>query len=304
MKLKRNKSLIFALAIFTILTFVGMRYVLSSEDNSGGSVIISNTGPDVTAVELTSSSFDVATNIYINASITDINELNDLDTIIYYIYNSNDSTWDGLDDITEHYTIMYDDSSDTWSCSPSGYLTDGYNNIVPSDKSQISGAYKAYFNFSTVAHYVGQYWYVRVWANDSAGQSDFMSSSAFTVNKYTSIDINEATFNFGTIAPDTTDNVIADPGDGNLTINVVSNYNYTLRLKTSAWSSYDSKFTITRDAGDGTEITESYVDWQINQAPETTEAGEDRNLALFLDVASGVPADSYSFTLYAEIANL
>ncbi|MCJ7651943.1 MAG: hypothetical protein MUP85_25370 [Candidatus Lokiarchaeota archaeon] len=286
--------------VFSLLLLLPIGYI-TGEDSSGGDVTINNASASMNSV-VVPSSVDVNTYFFINASVSDSNTLNDIANITYYIYNSNDSSWDGADGITKHYTITYINSTDTFTSTPSGYVDSG-GSIVPSDKTQVTGVYKAKFKFSTVAHYVGNYWYVRVEVNDSEG-SDVLTSSAFTVNKYFSVDISEASFSFGSVTVPSTDNPITTPVSGYLTITAIANYNYTLQLKRSTWSSLDSKFTITRDTGGGTVITTSYVDWKVNQAPSTTESGVSENLPLFLDVADGVPHGSYTFTLYCGIGTV
>ncbi len=286
--------------VFTLLLLIPIGYI-TGEDSTGGGVTINNASASISSVVIPSS-VDVDTFFFINASVSDSNTLNDIANITYYIYNLNDSSWDGADDITEHYTITYINSTDTFTSNPSGYV-DSVGSIVPSDKTLVTGDYKAKFNFSTVAHYVGYYWYVRVEVKDGEG-SDVTTSSAFSVNKYFSVDITDASFSFGSITVPSTDRPITTPSSGNLTITAIANYNYTLQLKRSTWSSLDSKFEITRGTGSGTVITTSDADWKVNQAPSTTESGVSENLPLFLDVADGVPHGAYTFTLYCGIGTV
>ena len=298
MKYKKLTKLSFS-ALLIILFCIFIPNALS--DTSNGSVTINSTSPSVTAIALPSST-DVNTYFYINATISDDNTLNDIDNLTFYIYNSNYSAWDGTDNVTDHFTLTYINSTDTWTSSPSGYV-DSANSIEPSDKTVVSGDYKAYFKFSTVSQAVGAYWYVRVKATDNDGNEGTMTSTAFTVNKYFSLDIQQGNFNFGSVNPGTDNNVIANPGSGHLTITAIANYNYTMQLSRSSWSSLDSKFTITRDSGGGTEITTSAADWLTNQDAPSAEAGTTHQLSLFLDVATGVPDTTYTFTLTAAIAS-
>lgn len=289
-----------AFVVFSLLLLIPIGFI-TGEDSSGGGVTINNASASINSV-VVPSSVDVDTYFFINTSVSDSNTLNDITNITYKIYNSNDSSWDGTDDLTKHYTITYINSTDTFTSNPSGYVDSG-GSIVPSDKTQVTGVYKAKFKFSTVAHYVGNYWYVRVEVKDGEG-SDVTTSSAFSINKYFSVDISEASFSFGSTSVPSTDNPITTPASGYLTVTAIANYNYTLQLKRSTWSSLDSKFTITRDSGGGTIITTSYVNWMVNQAPCTTESGVSENLPLFLDVTSGVPQGAYTFTLYCGIGTV
>jgi hypothetical protein len=293
-------SIISIVTFLTIGFFILIPHVVS--DTSNGSVIINSTAPSVTAIALPSST-DVDVYFYINATVSDDNTLNDIDNITFYIYNSNYSAWDGTDNVTDHFTLTYINSTDTWTSSPSGYV-DSANSIEPSDKTVVSGDYKAYFKFSTVSQYVGAYWYVKAKATDNDANEGTMTSTAFEVNKYFSLDISETDFNFGSVNPGTDDIEIADPAAHYLTITAVTNYNYTMQLSRSSWNSLDSKFTITRDAGDGTEIKTSAADWKTNQDAPSAEAGTTHQLYLFLDVATGVPDTTYTFTLTATIASI
>lgn len=285
--------------VFSLLILIPIGYI-TGDDSSGGDVTINNASASMNSV-VVPSDVDVATYFFINASVSDSNTLNDIVNITYYIYNSNDSSWDGIDGITKHYTITYINSTDTFTSNPSGYVDSG-GSIVPSDKTQVTGDYKARFKFSTVAHYVGNYWYVRVEVKDGESSAN-LTSNAFQVNVYFSVDIDVGSFSFGSITVPSTNNPITTPSSGYLNITGIANYNYTLQLRRSTWSSLDSQFEITRDTGGGTIIDTSYADWKVNQAPSTTESGVSENLPLFLDVADGVPHGTYTFTLYCGIAS-
>jgi len=65
-----------------------------------------------------------------------------------------------------------------------------------------------------------------------------------------------------------------------------------------------SRFEITRDSGGGTEITTNAADWKTNQDAPSAEAGTTHQLSLFLDVDTGVPDTTYTFTLTATIASV
>lgn len=289
----------------------------ASSGTSDGSAIVGNASPTVTNSGLyddgtnkNNTNIDVYTEYHANCTVTDNNQLYDLENVTYIIWEDTYADEGSSDSNVNHYTFAYLNDTDTFDeIGPDGA---GNSHLVsgscsdPADHTQTSGTFKLAFKLHKTANYTAsKTWKIKIIAYDGTTSGN-EQKLIFGVTFYLEITIDDASHQWSSLSPGDSDQLIDTPSDGDIDVTVTTNANFDLQAKgdgdlTKTGASIGlGNVTIHKDTlGSSVSLTTSYAD--IGGLTGLS-SGEDQahSFKLWIDVPSGTEEGTYTYTLHVQ----
>ena len=254
-------------------------------------------------------------------NVTDPDGLNTLESVEVIIYHSSVGV-SGTDDPVFHVSITWT-SSGGWAISPnsSTWALDTVNSSVPTTGT--SGAIFVVFTPGKATRYssTGE-WTIYAKVTDSQGQYGENSLTSLNVAFYAELTVTTTSFNFGLVGPGVQNASLQDPSSGYITITVIANGNFGIKITGDGWYnstdylvvSFDSfNSLLVDDDASPVEATETnrspfwvqsastVVNPQWSGFSPTTETSVSYNLYLFVTLPSNIPPGTYHTTITITI---
>ena len=294
----------------------------ATEGTSTGTATVGNNNPTVTLPTFTDTSsvskvgaqIDVFTEYWVGATIGDTNQLTDIATIDFIIWDVATTTEGGANTNTDHYTFRYTQATDTWE--EVGPDAAGDSHLVsascsdPVDQSATSGIFKCAFKL----HKTGQYaatatWDIKVIATDDGTASANDATMGFGVNFYAELTVTDATHSWTSVSAGSNDNVIDGGGgsDGDIDISVTANAAFDVQAKAGG-NLVSGGNTITIDKvtihattlASSIPLTTIYAD-VTGLTAQTAGEAQAKAFKLWLDVPAGQAPGEYTYTLSIQV---
>jgi hypothetical protein len=329
---------------FSIIAVISLVLALSpgvafaaEGDTATGTFGCNNAAPTITDValmrqstNLSESSMTPQVEYYVQFTAGDVNTLNDLETVIVYIYYDADGTYNVQTPAahTQTCAILTWTNPTGWSISPSSTTTWTQNTSTVPSLTGSSGLFKANFMPGKVANESAGVaeWHIYVVANDSS-----LTGSGYQedleMNWYGQIDMTTSSVDWGDV-----DAGLHFAEDGNseetgITVTYIANGDYNEQIAASSpWLSTGPGADATLDAdgvpsaansfslkADDTDTMGSAVD--VNTEPSnyitidsggtlTSESGNPETTnTIWLSLNDTFVADTYTGTIYYQIEN-
>jgi len=292
----------------------------ATEGTSTGTATINNVAPSISSPEFWDSgeetnknatALTVNTEYHVNFTVTDNSNLGQLHNVTIKMWESGYSTEGSSDAETKHYTFTWVESTDTWSSSPSGFITTGGCKDPGTGSSATSFEFTLAFDLSKVANYTSSNtaWKIKIYAYDDSGSSASDATLMYGVTFYSEISITDTTHGWTSLTPGDTNEQINSP-DSDIDFTIVANANWKIQTKGSGALTSGSNtialsnVKIHKDTlGSAASLTISYADLGglTNQSPPTSESGTATYCTLWITVPNGTPPGDYTYTLSLQI---
>ena len=218
------------IAIFLVLFTLSLTAPVFA--TSSGTAAVSGVDPMLSAVDITNTiptsvntqQIDVNVEYWIVATVTDPNGLAELDNLVYTIWDAVASTKAGADNVADHYTFSYTQSTDTWVEVGPGASNEHLiiGNCV--DPASLPGEFKLAFKLDKVAgHADTAVWDIDITVTDDASGTDSDATLSFGVNFYSEITVDDATHGWTGLSPSDTDVLLTSPVDFDIDVTTTQN---------------------------------------------------------------------------------
>lgn len=305
--------LIIALPISTALC--------ADEGTSSGTATVGNSTPTVTNSDIwnmaeTSSvnntEIIVDTEYHINCTVTDNNQLNDLENVTFIIWEDTYADEGSADSNVNHYTFAYLNDTDAWD--EIGPDAGGNSHLIsancsdPADHSQTSGEFKLAFKLhATANHTDSNSWVTKIIANDDQSngtQQIIVFGVAFAFD----ITVDDASHGWTGLTAGQNDIQITNPVDNDIDITITCNDEFDVQAKgdgdlTSGSNTIGlGNVTIHKDTlGSSISLTTSYADIGGLTAQTGNVEAQGYYFTLWIDVPLGTADGSYTYELYVKV---
>ncbi|AGK61437.1 hypothetical protein Asulf_01454 [Archaeoglobus sulfaticallidus PM70-1] len=309
---------------------------------SSGSFELGNEAPQVVSVNLlledentdANNQMTPQTEYALKIVASDANGYGDISKITVYIYydaNGDGADEPGSDNPQTQATYQWTSSGGWTFVGPAG-STWGIDTAADQSRGPVStttttGTWYLHFipgKVATQSDEDDSKWIIKVVVEDGNSASDSMKDTDNEMQWYGEIQVDDGSFDFGSVNLGSSDNPITTPNDHNIDITTVSNGQHKIQAKTDAqWSSGGNNVnvnTVSESPGAG-EITiehfnandetsaaivqTSYTDVQgLTSIGQTSETGTTSEIYMWLTVGSeGIMSGTYTGTYYVQIAN-
>jgi len=282
-----------------LLVFLGGLGVVSAAQSISGSVTVSNSAPVVNSITPQLPNVDPAQYFTVSVSVSDPNTLRDIQKVKIVVY-ANTTTQGAADSARNHYTFEWNGT--TWISSPTGYI-DGTSSTTPTDMSAQTGTWTFFIKLDETAEPTG--WHIYAYVEDKSAASDTLTSTnAISANVYISFSLDDTTLTFSG-APGAT-GVAAS--ENPTIVTVTSNVNLNINVYTQGnWGGQNYLDTIpagnTKAAQDSAHTGEISLSTSAQALYSNVGYGKgvQKNIYWFLDIPTGIRADTYTNTLYVDV---
>lgn len=317
---KRTKTLsrlVLAMFLALLIAFpFSLKVYGADEGTSSGTANVGNAAPTVTNSDIwdqaesaskNNTEIVVDTEYRINCTVTDNNQLNDLENVTFIIWEDTYANEGDSDSNVNHYTFMYNNATDAFDeIGPDGA---GNSHLVsancsdPADHSQTSGEFKLAFKLHKTANHTGSNsWKVKIYAYDS-DTSGNQSIVIFGVAFYLEITVDDSSHAWAGLSPGQSDVLITSPGDNDIDVTVTANANFDLQAKGSGNLASGGNtiglgnVTIHKDTlGSSASLTTGYLD--IGGLTDLASGeSQSHSFKLWIDVPNGTADGAYTYTL-------
>lgn len=284
--------------LLVFVAFVGLGLV--SAASLSGTITVSNSAPSVSGISVSTSSVTPGQYFTVTVTVSDENTLQDIQTVKIVLYSSS-VTSGSADDVRNHYTFTWD-ASTGWSASPSGYI-DAAGSSTPADMTSTSGSWTFRIKLDETAEPTS--WSVYAYVEDKgAASGSSTSSAAFNVNVYISFSLDDTSLSFSGSPGQTGVAASENP----TTVTVTANVNFDVQVYGSGdWTgaNYGDKIplgnTKAAPSSDGTGAISLSTTAKTLYSGVAYGKGVQKPIYWFLDIPTGIRADTYSTTLYVEV---
>ena len=281
MKTERLITVLTCLILFAMLVTAPLIYA-DTEGTSTGSAEVGNVAPTITNLGLYNSAesssvndtaIDPWTEYHTNCTLTDSNTVADLVNVTWVIWEDTYADWDSADDVDNHFTLKYDQDTNTWSEVGPGsthIVAGSCNCICDTDNTTNTGEFELAFKLDKVANYTGasHTWNINVTTFDSGDNSDTETDLIFGTNWYGEITVSDASHGWTGLSPGDDDILLTSPGDFDIDMTATANANFDIQAKANDTVLTDGthtfnigNVTIHEDTqGSSASLTTSYVD--------------------------------------------
>jgi hypothetical protein len=335
MKMKTVLSLIAVISLVAALT-PGVAF--AAEDPTTGTFTCANSAPSVSAVALyttanaTTETMNPQTEYYVKVGVSDANTLDDLNTVKVWIYWDEDGTFNSANKVDPGNTqtgaifTWTNANPDTWAIDPSASTSWALGSCIAPTLTGASGDFKFYFTPGMVAKESpdADEWHIYVEAFDGGATAN-SSQENLNMNWYGEIDVITTDVNWGDVDPGQVFAEDAPSENGSISVKYTANGNYSEQVAAlGTWNgtgansatldatenvSNANQFSLRADDTDtmGSHVT---VDTTSNYktiddaGTITAETGNtEATNSLWLKLSTTFVADTYSGTIYYQIAN-
>lgn len=318
---KTKISVFIATAILLFYLLAPIAYA-QTEDLSVGTAVVGNSAPTMAnpglwdsgdSADKNNTALVVQTEYHFNVSITDNNQLYDLENVTFIIFDSTFSTVDGADANETHYTFKYLNSTDAFTevgpDAAGGHIVTG-NCVKPANRSEVTGVYKLAFKLEKTANYTGTTsWTINATVYDGSDDSANVQTIIFSVAAYYEITVVDATHGWTGLSAGSTNATLTSPVAGYITCTITSNNDFKLQSK-----SFNASLTSGGDTipianilihqttlADAIELTVGYLDI-VGLTAQTRGWAQSKTFELWINIPGGTPNGSYVYTLGVQVA--
>jgi len=309
-----------AIAVISITLLLAGAIPLAFSDSSGTAEVLDATPAlaglylrnAAETVDKAGTAISIDTEYHIKFTIEDDNSLANLNNVTIIVWNNDTTTENGANAETNHYTITWVESTDTWTSTPSGFvITD--NCVDPgTGATGTSYVFTCAFDLSKVASHTtsNTAWQIKITVWDDQGASASDSTLQFGVAFYSEISITDTTHSWTGLVPGDIDKTV--DGDGDIDFAVIANSNWDAQAKSNASNLVSGSNTIGIEnlsihkdtLGSAVALTTSWADMGglTTQSPPTAEASPSNTYCtLWLDIPDGTLPGDYVYTLQLQI---
>lgn len=282
------------------LVFLVFAGLVAAQQSISGSVTVSNVAPTVSAITPSTTTVTPGQYFTITVTVSDDNSLNDINKVQIVVYSSSVLQGDA-DNARNHYTFTWD-KTNGWAGSPAGYI-DTTGSSIPADLSATSGDWIFRIKLDETAE--ATTWTIYAYVEDASAESaSSTSTSAFSVNVYISFSLDDTALSFS----GTPGSLDVQAAENPTVVTITSNVNVNINVYGSGdWTGQTYGQTIPlanlEAAQDGTKtgaITLSTAAQALYTAVPYGK-GVTKNIYWFLDIPTGLRADTYTVTLYVDV---
>jgi len=287
---------------------------------SSGTASVGNAAPTVTNSKIWDSTettnknnteLTVDTQYRINCTVTDNNQLYDLENVTFIIWEDNAVDEGSSDSNFTHYRFKYINDTDTWDeIGPDGT---GNSHLIsgscsdPADHTQTSGTFKLAWKLHKTGNHTGtNSWKVKIYAYDGSS-SGSQQQIVFGVAYYVEITVDDSSHAWAGLTPGQTDVLITSPADQDIDITVTTNAKFNVQAKGSgALTSGPNTIglgnvTIHKDTlGSSVSLTTNYANIG-GLTSQNSGQNQAKSFKLWIDVPSGTPDGDYTYTLTVKV---
>ncbi|MGQ4834146.1 MAG: hypothetical protein ACP6IS_09685 [Candidatus Asgardarchaeia archaeon] len=326
----RRKSALFIALVSVLVLSLTTYWTIAQNSGSIPGYLTVSTPPSVDAITLfsdddggtttTTSTLTPQDEMTLKVDISDPDGLDTLSSIQIVLYHSSVGVSDS-DDPALHVTITWD-TTNGWSLSPSStWSLDTEHSSVPTTGT--SGSIYVVFTPGKVTRYSASgEWTIYVNVTDSQGQYGDGSLTNLNTAFYAELSVTTTSFNFGLVGPGVQNASLQDPTSGYITITVIANGNFGIKITGDGWYNSSDDLVVNFDSfnsllvdDDGTPVEDPETGlnpfWVRSAttvtAPQwdgfspTDESGTSYNLYLYVTLPSNLPAGDYHTTITITI---
>lgn len=324
---KIRKTLGILMTILLLATLCAYEVFADSSGESEGTATVTSTIPEISGVMLNttapadanSTALTVNVQYNLNFTIADQNTMSDILNVTIRVWDTGTATENDTDDLTDHLTFHWVESTDTWTELPDGTWWDyEASNIDPgTGDGNSTYEFRLAFDLPKCGAYAGATtdWSVSIFVWDDSenpGSATGASSVCFGVAFYSEISITDATHGWSSLTPNTDDNQMDTP-DADLDFTVIANADWDAQGKGNATELIKTgggtpigldNVTIHYDTlGSSASLTTGYLDigGLTGQSASTSETATATSCILWIDVPSGTEPGDYEYMLAIQI---
>jgi len=313
--LSKEDKIVLSVALVMVIIVAGIIIIKLQEVGVG--VGVGNVAPSIDSVALKDtgenfvSTLDPYTEYYVYVTVTDQNTLLDLKEIRFVMYSYQSSLSDS-DSVSDHYTFIYNATSDSWIAGISDTIIET-DCLTPTDLSGASGTYRLAFRLllARASTPVADQWTLEIIVIDN-NNANATYTTKFDVRVYGQISLSATQLAFYGQPAD--QKVPSDPQF--IVVTVYANWNWELLIRGEDLVNPEKQASIpvsnlyidddpnpVEDTETGATIQSLSLDFTIALGQSGGYAnGMQINIYFYIDIPSPLPSGTYSGKIYFALS--